>query len=844
VGEKENKENINKKKRRRKRKKRRSTKKLKQSMNTGSLTILHANPRGFTGKKESIVKAANKVSANVVTLNETLLTGKNKLKLPCYHSFTKNRKEKLFGGISTSVHDDLKEHAVCVGEGEGEDEFHCIRLGNFVPPITVVNCYGEIEGRCSKEVVARWGRLKKELDKILHRGEHCLLVGDLNKHVGNDELGVDGNHAFISPGGRLVRDMVQSGDWFLLNNLVGLIEGGPFTRVDPATGRLSCLDYALASVGLRPYVVSMVIDSARKFASERPVYNRRLKKFEIKYSDHFSFVINLENLPTEQQQVKKVQWNLAKKGGWDKYKDITEDRSDDVMKAVENESSSIEDLNAKFESISKKIKFQAFGKSSIKQTSKTNLEDEDSNDEDTKNDDVKAKELLTMKQGILDKELAKIKESKQGRVGQVFQVVKLVQGSKKDKSEANAIKHPETGELLVSKEMIKKVTVEYCKDNLTNKEPHPKYKFGVELRKSIHKSRMEDVSVKGCMISEEDFYTVLAKFKRNNKRTHDFLMRASKKFQDAVYSMCRRMLKEETFPRSFQKTTLQMIWKKKGRKEELPSNRFIHGKEWLPRTAEALTVGKMKEQIQEGTSCFQIGGKAGHRPQEHLFAVKSIMAKSTMQRRMLILGSFDFMAYFDREGLFDVSNTLYEMSDGSDDYRAALRCWVKLNESTVIRCSTPVGMSDWVEVGPLVGQGSAGASLASAAHLDRALSEIFTGSEDALSYGSVLQAPYSFQDDVLTAADSVSAFRSNCVKMDVLAKQKNLTLHPVKCCYILCGSKKQIEEAREEIVKLPVRCGDFIMKEKKSEKWLGDILSGEGVGKSALATLAEREGKI
>ena len=105
---------------------------------------------------------------------------------------------------------------------------------------------------------------------------------------------------------------------------------------------------------------------------------------------------------------------------------------------------------------------------------------------------------------------------------------------------------------------------------------------------------MKDKVGEGCMINEEDFEGVLAKFKKNNKRTHDFLMKSSEEFKTSVFHLCQKMLKEERFPKKFQKTTLQMIWKKKGRKEDLQSNRFIHSKDWLPRTVEALAVSKLK----------------------------------------------------------------------------------------------------------------------------------------------------------------------------------------------------------------------------------------------------------
>ena len=72
-------------------------------------------------------------------------------------------------------------------------------------------------------------------------------------------------------------------------------------------------------------------------------------------------------------------------------------------------------------------------------------------------------------------------------------------------------------------------------------------------------------------------------------------------------------------------TTLIQLFKGKGSKENLESYRFIHTKDWFPKTFEALVVEKMKPKLMNKMSMFQIA-KAGHRPQEHIFVAKSIIA--------------------------------------------------------------------------------------------------------------------------------------------------------------------------------------------------------------------------
>ena len=69
----------------------------------------------------------------------------------------------------------------------------------------------------------------------------------------------------------------------------------------------------------------------------------------------------------------------------------------------------------------------------------------------------------------MEGEILKIKSQKLGRVGAIFKMKEVVNGPKKGGQEPSAIKDPKTGDLVVSSEEIKKVTLAYCVDNLTQK---------------------------------------------------------------------------------------------------------------------------------------------------------------------------------------------------------------------------------------------------------------------------------------------------------------------------------------------------------------------------------------
>ena len=69
----------------------------------------------------------------------------------------------------------------------------------------------------------------------------------------------------------------------------------------------------------------------------------------------------------------------------------------------------------------------------------------------------------------LEDAINKIKESKLGRAGSVYKMKNKITSHKKVKQEASAICDPKSGELIVSKERIKEVTLEYVVNNLTGR---------------------------------------------------------------------------------------------------------------------------------------------------------------------------------------------------------------------------------------------------------------------------------------------------------------------------------------------------------------------------------------
>ena len=61
---------------------------------------------------------------------------------------------------------------------------------------------------------------------------------------------------------------------------------------------------------------------------------------------------------------------------------------------------------------------------------------------------------------------------------------------------------------------------------------------------------------------------------------------------------------------------------------------------------------------------------------------------------------------------------------------------------------TACGDSKEVNVGPVIGQGTAGAGLISALNLDMGLNHLFKGSNDLYKYGNIEKLSLAYQNDV------------------------------------------------------------------------------------------------
>ena len=255
----------------------------------------------------------------------------------------------------------------------------------------------------------------------------------------------------------------------------------------------------------------------------------------------------------------------------------------------------------KIENKETKIKFESFGKTKPPSKLKVSrrLEREGSSARGMESEDERVGNILKRQCQDIEDDINHLKAGKFGRVTNVFKMAEIVGGAKKQKEEAHSIIDPETKNLVVSTEEIKRVSLAHCVKVLQNNKVEPEVEMFVDIESEMHEAMMRKETDKEANICWEEFEEVIEQFKRKNKSVYHFLTKSGEGFQKSIYKLCRRLIRDENFPKNFSETILKQLWKRKGSREILDNHRYIHLKDWKPRLTETLVTKIMKQDIIE-----------------------------------------------------------------------------------------------------------------------------------------------------------------------------------------------------------------------------------------------------
>ena len=364
-------------------------------------------------------------------------------------------------------------------------------------------------------------------------------------------------------------------------------------------------------------------------------------------------------------------------------------------------------------------------------------------------------QLLANQRKEFEKELKDLKDiqKKKGKSAAIFNLKEKVIGQKKAGQEATIMKDPKTKDILTSRTKIKEASLDYCVELLTNRSPKEEYKKEIEIKDEIHTIRMEEQIENDVEFTEKIFFDSINELKKKNKKKYEFIIQSGKSFKDALFKLFDLVWRSEEKPEQWRRTVIIQLYKGKGEKNEFGNQRNIHTKLDIPKLFGHTVMSQAKETTMNSLSKFQIGTKTGHRAQEHLFTLKSIISLYLMLDLPMLVLLYDIAKFFYRESLRDGMDAIYNCGIKGKLYGL----FFNMNKDTRIRVKTPVGETEEKESGENIGQGTLEGALISAANIDYSINKFFKNSKEELSYGGIYLQPLMFQDDMSRMSTSVHA---------------------------------------------------------------------------------------
>ena len=93
----------------------------------------------------------------------------------------------------------------------------------------------------------------------------------------------------------------------------------------------------------------------------------------------------------------------------------------------------------------------------------------------------------------------------------------------------------------------------------------------------------------------------------------------------ALFKLCQLVWQTEKQPQTWERSALVQLYKGKGPRSILDNMRHIHCKDEFPKFFGHLVVSASKDKMISNLTKYQIATKPGHRAQEHLFVLKSVI---------------------------------------------------------------------------------------------------------------------------------------------------------------------------------------------------------------------------
>ena len=305
--------------------------------------------------------------------------------------------------------------------------------------------------------------------------------------------------------------------------------------------------------------------------------------------------------------------------------------------------------------------------------------------------------------------------------------------------------------------------------------------------------------------------------KTNGKSTTDvkneMLKRPGEKMSNFLYPLIERVWDEETIPSEWNTGHITSLWKGRNDKEKLENHRGITTSSAIGSIIEKLIDNRLEAHLPFTQA--QGGGQRGASTCDHLLIIRSIIDTAKREKRQLFVTFYDVSKAYDNVDNMDMLKIIWDKGIRGKLWRIINN----MNSDLRAKAKTKFGLTREIimEIGGRQGSRNTGRLFSK---LMDTLAESAIEEGDGFTLTRDLIIPMLLWiDDVTTFAVGDDKQWNILEKINKFAKYHKISWGREKCQVMRVGEHRADTETEWKIGEMPI-------KETKTYKYLGDVLSG------------------
>ena len=636
----------------------------------------------------------SKFSPGVIFIQESKLKRKGLIKEDNFVMFEQLRKTSGGGGLLTAVHRNLSPVSV----SDDKENILVVQAKICTKDVRLINAYGPQENSNEELTIEFFNDLETEVMKSKLSGAMVCLELDANSKLGSEVIPGDPNEK--SENGKKFHKFVLENDLIVVNSKE--LCTGTITRYRKTINseERSVLDYFIVCRQFYNMVFKMTVDEERKYCLTK--YSTKTGSKKCKESDHNTLFLELNitwNTLFNDVEGRIEIFNFRNSECFNTFKEITENCQELLECFDELDNTNLNEAASKWLKVLNNIIQKCFTKIRVNRERKNKDLDKLFSDREKEKERI-AENINTgngdnvdelrisveeISEKISDICAAKNRDIVKEHVGinddafEGFSQLKAWEMKKrlcpKNTLDPPAAKKDKHGTLVTEKEALENLYIETyverlkpntISEGLEDLEKLKNYLF--ELRYEVAK----EAPAKEW--SKDDLDKVLKSLKNNKARdAHGHVFELFKyggsDLKTSLLKMFNLIKIHQVYPEILTTSNITSIYKKRGEKNDLNSDRGVFNCVKLRSILDKLVYEDNYKIIDDNMSCSNIGARKNRNIRDHLFVVNAVLNHAHQTKSDDIdIQIYDAFKCFDKMWYEETANDFYDAGVTGDSF--------------------------------------------------------------------------------------------------------------------------------------------------------------------------------